>query len=68
MAQSKQKPLKETSASGNPLTPEFADLAKKTLDEFKVPGVSIAVIDDDKIFAEVRKTLASGDAYIETKS
>lgn len=37
----------------NPFTKEFGEFARKTLKEFSVPGVSIAVIDGDQIYAEV---------------
>ncbi|KAM5346508.1 hypothetical protein ACJ41O_009513 [Fusarium nematophilum] len=39
------------SAKGeNPFNDEFAKFANETLDEWKVPGVSIAFIDDNQIF------------------
>jgi CubicO group peptidase (beta-lactamase class C family) len=37
----------------NPLTEDFRNFATETLDNWKVPGLSIAVIDDDQVFAEV---------------
>ena len=37
----------------NPFTDEFAEFARETLKEWKVPGVSIAVIDGEEVFAEV---------------
>jgi CubicO group peptidase (beta-lactamase class C family) len=37
----------------NPLTEEFGDFAAETLDNWKVPGLSIAVIDGDQVFADV---------------
>ncbi|EXK80438.1 hypothetical protein FOQG_15073 [Fusarium oxysporum f. sp. raphani 54005] len=36
----------------NPLTEEFGDFAAETLDNWKVPGLSIAVIDGDQVFAD----------------
>lgn len=49
-----QKPItsQEPAASGNPLTSEFAEFVLQTLDEYKVPGVAVAVVDGDEIFAE----------------
>ncbi|OAQ90495.1 penicillin-binding protein [Purpureocillium lilacinum] len=46
-----QKPLSPKSAR-NPLDDTFATLVNKTLDDCKVPGLAIAVIDDEEIFAE----------------
>lgn len=54
-----QKPIVDSSSSSsaqdsnNPLTSDFAEFARTTLEAWKVPGLSIAVIDGDKIFAEV---------------
>lgn len=50
-----QKPItsQEPAASGNPLTSEFAEFVLQTLDEYKVPGVAVAVVDGDEIYAEV---------------
>jgi CubicO group peptidase (beta-lactamase class C family) len=39
--------------NGNPLTKEFGDFVKETLDEWKVPGMSIAVIDGGETYTEV---------------
>ncbi|KAL5592323.1 hypothetical protein FOBRF1_013349 [Fusarium oxysporum] len=36
----------------NPLTEDFNNFAIETLDDWKVPGLSIAVIDGDQVFAE----------------
>lgn len=41
------------STDKNPLTEDFARFAKETLHKWKVPGLSIAVIDGDQIFAKV---------------
>lgn len=38
----------------NPLTEELAKFVKEKLDEWKVPGVSIGVIDNDQVFTAVR--------------
>jgi CubicO group peptidase (beta-lactamase class C family) len=46
-------PDDKTATSANPFTDEFASFAKETLEDWKVPGVAIAVIDDDDIYAEV---------------
>jgi hypothetical protein len=55
-AQNAQRPISAqgVAASRSPLTSEFADLVLKTLDEWKVPGVAVAVIDGDEVYAEVR--------------
>lgn len=37
----------------NPLTEEFGKFAKEQLEQWKVPGVSLAIIDGQDIFAEV---------------
>jgi len=37
----------------SPLTPAFEELVTKKLEEFHVPGVSIAVVHDDKVYAKV---------------
>ncbi|KAK2593421.1 hypothetical protein QQS21_008872 [Conoideocrella luteorostrata] len=48
-----QKPILETKpATSNPLDQDFSEFVKSTLESWKVPGLSIAVIDDQKIFAE----------------
>ncbi len=52
-----QKPLSPKSAR-NPLDDTFATLVNKTLDDCKVPGLAIAVIDDEEIFAEVSSIVA----------
>lgn len=54
-----QKPIaaQEPTASGNPLTSEFAEFVLQTLDEYKVPGVAVAVVDGDEIYAEVSVSL-----------
>lgn len=36
----------------DPFTEDFAESVKKLLDEWKVPGVALAVVDDDKIFTQ----------------
>ncbi|UNI16491.1 hypothetical protein JDV02_002922 [Purpureocillium takamizusanense] len=46
-----QEPLAPRSGR-NPLDETFAELVNKTLDVFKVPGLAIAVIDDEEVFAE----------------
>lgn len=42
-----------TEGDGSLLTEEFAKFAKETLKEWKVPGVSIAVIDGEHVFTQV---------------
>ncbi|KAL6875186.1 beta-lactamase/transpeptidase-like protein [Trichoderma novae-zelandiae] len=36
----------------NPLTAEFGDFVREQLDKWKVPGVAVAVIDGDEVYAE----------------
>jgi CubicO group peptidase (beta-lactamase class C family) len=54
-ARNEQKPIasQEHTTGGNPLTSEFAKLVLEGLDEWKVPGVAVAVIDGDEVYAEV---------------
>ncbi|PNP40886.1 hypothetical protein TGAM01_v201003 [Trichoderma gamsii] len=53
-AQDEQKPIasSEHTASENPLTPEFSEFVIERLDKWKVPGVAVAVIDGDEVYAE----------------
>lgn len=37
----------------NPLEGDFVEFANKTLEEWKVPGISIAVIDDQDVYSAV---------------
>lgn len=39
--------------SVNPLNEEFQKLAHELLEEYHVPGLSIAVIDGDQVYTEV---------------
>lgn len=39
--------------SGNPLTEEFGAFVKNMLEKWKVPGMSLAVIDGEDVYAEV---------------
>lgn len=49
-----QKPLSDGHLPGrNPFDDKFGAFVKDTLDEWHVPGLSIAVIDHDQVFAEV---------------
>ncbi|KAM0265635.1 hypothetical protein ACHAQJ_000069 [Trichoderma viride] len=52
--QNEQRPISahDPAASGNSLTSEFADFVLETLDKWKVPGVAVAVIDGDEVYAE----------------
>ena len=54
MTASEQRPFAGAFAHKSPLNDDFASFAKKTMDKWKVPGLSIAVIDDEDIYAEVR--------------
>lgn len=58
-AQDEQKPIAspEHTASGNPLTSEYKEFVLERLDEWKVPGVAVAVIDGDEVYAEVNITV-----------
>ena len=60
---SQQKPLHGQPPTGsnayNPLTPEFAEYVADVLEDWKVPGMSIAVLDGDGLYAEVRALLLS---------
>ncbi|EFZ01955.1 beta-lactamase superfamily protein [Metarhizium robertsii] len=48
-----QKPLSDGHLPGrNPFDDKFGAFVKDTLDEWHVPGLSIAVIDHDQVFAE----------------
>ncbi|KAM3524836.1 hypothetical protein NHJ13051_004338 [Beauveria bassiana] len=42
----------ETVQRGNPLSDEFGRYVKGLMDEWKVPGLSLAVIDGDQVYAE----------------
>ncbi|CAM1502046.1 Fc.00g040300.m01.CDS01 [Cosmosporella sp. VM-42] len=47
-----QETMPDQPENENPLTGEFGDFVKDTLKEWKVPGVSIAVIDGEDVYAE----------------
>jgi hypothetical protein len=50
-----QKPLPDRFSSGRtPFDDGFGSFATRTLEDWNVPGLSIAVIDDDQVFAEAR--------------
>ena len=58
--QSEQKPFHKyegPAAAGkekkNPLTAEFGEFVREQLDKWKVPGVAVAVVDGDEVYAEV---------------
>jgi hypothetical protein len=40
----------------DPFTPEFAEFVAETMDEWKLLGTSIAVVDGDEVFSQVRST------------
>lgn len=44
------------SKTKSPLTEEFGAFAKDVLDQWKVPGISIAVVDGDDVFSQVRSS------------
>lgn len=54
-----QKPLTRSAApaTGNPLTDSFGDFVRAKLDKWKVPGLSVAVVDGDSIYTQVRFAL-----------
>ncbi|KAL7817510.1 beta-lactamase/transpeptidase-like protein [Trichoderma aethiopicum] len=39
-------------AKGNPLTAEFGDFVREQLDKWRVPGIAVAVVDGDEVYAE----------------
>lgn len=41
----------------NPLTEELAKFVQEKLGEWKVPGISVGVIDHDQVFTAVRLSL-----------
>ena len=43
-----------TADAVNPLTPAFAQFAKEQLESWKVPGISVGVVDGGATFTEVR--------------
>ncbi|KAL7799198.1 beta-lactamase/transpeptidase-like protein [Trichoderma ceciliae] len=52
--QNQQRPISHhnSAAGGNPLTSKFEGFVLETLDEWKVPGVAVAVIDGDEVYTE----------------
>lgn len=67
----KQEPVVGGDAAPkNPFNDEFAKFAKETMEEWKVPGFSIAVVDDQDVFAEVscrfqyRMLCSTNDVYV----
>jgi hypothetical protein len=46
-----QLPLREK--GNNPFDPKFGELAKKTLDYWRVPGIAIGVVDGGDVWTEV---------------
>lgn len=54
LAAAQQKVLKGPT---NPLDTEFEGLVNKTLDFWNVPGLAVAVVDDDDVWADVRISL-----------
>lgn len=52
---SRQKPLAgEETEKHSPFTKDYEKLVLETLKEWRVPGLSIAVVDGEHIWAEVR--------------
>ena len=49
-----QNSLGDKTPSSNTFTAEFRNYAKHMLEEWKVPGLSISIIDHDKISTEVK--------------
>ena len=43
-----------TAAGTSPLTEEVNTLVYKKLEEWRVPGVSTAIVHNDRVYAEVR--------------
>lgn len=51
-----QKPLtSHDAASANPFTEKFNSYVAELMEEWKVPGFSIAVVDGDDIFSKVNE-------------
>jgi hypothetical protein len=49
-----QKPVGDTSTvKKNPLNADFAQLVRRQLDEWHVPGISVAIVDGDDTWVEV---------------
>lgn len=42
-----------TTGVNGPLTAQFDELVKRTLEEWKVPGLSIAIVEGDQTWAKV---------------
>lgn len=62
---SEQKPLGGTtqhSASDSPFTESFARFTDDVMQDWKVPGMAIAVIDGDNIYTEVWSILLTRDS------
>lgn len=53
LAAAQQKILSSSSDKGSPLDSAFEKLVLETLDEWHVPGLSIAVVDGDETWAAV---------------
>ncbi|KAK1251795.1 hypothetical protein MKX07_007274 [Trichoderma sp. CBMAI-0711] len=51
---SEHKPAAAAAAATkeNPLTVEFGDFVREQLDKWKVPGIAVAVVDGDEVYAE----------------
>lgn len=59
---SEQKPLMATertspSPAKSPFTDDFGDFVQKQLERWHTPGVSIAVIDGDDVYSQVRTNI-----------
>lgn len=52
--QSTGNPPADDMAANNPLTEEFEKIVLDALKEWNVPGVSIAIVDNDQIYLKVR--------------
>lgn len=51
-----QKPLtSDDAASANPFTEKFNSYVAELMEEWKVPGFSIAVVDGDDVFSKVNE-------------
>ncbi|KAF4975797.1 hypothetical protein FZEAL_7457 [Fusarium zealandicum] len=56
------KIVEGASSGENPFNDEFEKLTKQTLDECKVPGISIGIIDDDQTYTAATSHLTLEDA------
>ncbi len=59
-----QEPIQTTSESNDPFTPFFDAYVEDLLKECHVPGVSIAVVDNDRITSKVSLPLSFAVPFV----